>query len=84
MQGGETQDEQMTYRGIVNKGMVVFEGDKPADGTVIEVTPVETVSGDNPATHPAIGIWSNRTDLPEDPVEASKMLRKRMMARDDE
>jgi hypothetical protein len=29
--------------------------------------------------HPALGIWKNRTDLPQDPVEASKMLRERMM-----
>jgi hypothetical protein len=30
----------MTYRGIVSNGVVVLEGDKPGDGTVVEVTPV--------------------------------------------
>jgi hypothetical protein len=30
----------MTYRGIVSNGVVVLEGDKPTDGTVVEVTPV--------------------------------------------
>lgn len=31
----------------------------------------------------AYGIWRDRTDLPEDPVEASKMLRAKMMGRND-
>jgi len=31
------------------------------------------------AAHPALGIWKNRTDLPQDPVEAPKLLRERMM-----
>lgn len=39
---------------------------------------------ENPITwHPALGIWKDRTDLPQDPVEASKMLRERMMRRPD-
>ena len=29
--------------------------------------------------HPALGIWKDRADLPEDSVEASKLLRQRMM-----
>ncbi len=35
------------------------------------------------AAHPALGIWKDRTDLPDDPVEASKQLRERMMRRTD-
>jgi hypothetical protein len=27
------------------------------------------------ATHPALGIWKDRTDLPDDSIEASKQLR---------
>ena len=33
------------------------------------------------AAHPALGIWKDRTDLPDDSVEASKQLRERMMRR---
>ena len=32
--------EPMTYRGIVSNGVVVLEGAKPVNGTVVEVTPV--------------------------------------------
>lgn len=35
------------------------------------------------AAHPALGIWKDRTDLPDDSVEASKQLRERMMRRID-
>jgi hypothetical protein len=35
------------------------------------------------AAHPALGIWKDRTDLPADPVEASAVLRDRMMRRSD-
>ncbi len=35
------------------------------------------------AAHPALGIWKDRTDLPDDAVEASKILRERMMRRTD-
>jgi hypothetical protein len=31
----------MTYRGIVSNGVVVLEGNKPLEGTVVEVTPVD-------------------------------------------
>ena len=30
----------MTYRGIVSNGVVVLEGPKPVEGTLVEVTPV--------------------------------------------
>ncbi len=76
----------MTYRRIVSNGVVVLEGEKPAEGTVVEVTPVRTaaVAPATLADHPAIGIWKDRTDLPEDSVEASKILRERMIRRADE
>ncbi|HEY8666737.1 MAG TPA: hypothetical protein VIL86_08740 [Tepidisphaeraceae bacterium] len=35
------------------------------------------------AGHPALGIWRDRTDLPEDSVEASNLLRERMTRRTD-
>jgi hypothetical protein len=76
----------MTYRGIVSNGVIVLEGEKPQEGTIVEVTPLaETRSqGRGPAEHPAIGIWKDRNDLPEDPVEASKVLRERLMRRANE
>ena len=33
--------------------------------------------------HPALGIWKDRADLPDDPTDASTLLRRRMMHRDD-
>jgi hypothetical protein len=33
--------------------------------------------------HPALGIWKDRADLPDDSVEASRLLRERMMRRTD-
>jgi hypothetical protein len=35
------------------------------------------------AAHPALGIWKDRTDIPDDSVEASNLLRERMMRRSD-
>lgn len=78
--------KRMTYRGIVSNGVVVLEGEKPRDGTMVEVTPVG-VNGSGAgdvSDHPAIGIWKDRDDLPADAVEASKVLRQRMMRRADE
>ena len=76
----------MTYRGIVNNGVVVLEGEKLADGTIVEVTPIvgSAVVYASPVDHPAIGIWRDRSDLPDDPVEASKVLRQRLMRRTDQ
>lgn len=76
----------MTYRGIVNNGVVVLEGGSPGDGTVVEVTPVDeaVLARGGLADHPAVGIWKDRTDLPADTVEASKLLRERLMRRADE
>ena len=76
----------MTYRGVVSNGVVVLEGAKPKEGTVVFVTPVEPKPPrqGNAAGHPAIGIWKDRTDLPADAVEASRVLRQRLMRRADE
>ena len=35
------------------------------------------------AGHPALGMWKDRTDLPDDPTQASKVLRERLMRRVD-
>jgi hypothetical protein len=75
----------MTYRGIVSNGVVVLQGEKPVDGTPVQVTPLrESNSRMNIADHPAIGIWKGRTDLPDDAVQASKVLRQRLMRRANE
>jgi glycerol kinase len=37
-----------------------------------------TVAGTQVTAHPALGIWKDRTDLPQDSVQASKVLRERM------
>jgi len=70
----------MTYRGVVSNGVVVIEGEKPAEGTVVEVTPVPQEIK-SLADLPAFGMWRDRTDLPQDGAEASNELRKRMMRR---
>jgi hypothetical protein len=36
------------------------------------------------ASHPAVGIWKDRTDLPVNPVDASRVLREKLMRRTDE
>ena len=73
----------MTYRGIVSNGVVVLEGQKPLEGTIVEVTPLREISSQPStfASHPALGMWKDRTDFPNDAVEASKVLRKRLMDR---
>ncbi len=76
----------MTYRGVVSHGVVVLDGEKPSEGTLVEVTPLaqEAFRGGDLAAHPAIGIWRDRNDLPTDPIDASKLLRQRLMRRADE
>jgi hypothetical protein len=72
----------MSYRGHVQGNVVVLEGETPRDGTPVIVTPVE-----NPAaltSHPAFGIWKDRTDLPDDAVAASRLLRERLHGRSPE
>jgi hypothetical protein len=70
----------------MDRGVVVLDGDKPADGTIVEVTPVaQPQGGATPlAGHPALGMWKDRTDLPDDSVQASRVLRQKLMRRDDE
>ncbi|HSV16566.1 MAG TPA: hypothetical protein VLI90_20045 [Tepidisphaeraceae bacterium] len=76
----------MTYRGKVDHGVVVLVGEKPPEGTWVDVIPATEgpTPPDSLASHPAVGVWKDRTDLPEDSVEASKMLRERLMRRADE
>ncbi len=74
----------MTYRGVVSNGVVLIEGEKPADGTVVEITPVDQPVTNDLTSHPAIGVWRDRTDLPDDATLASDVLRKKLMTRDDE
>lgn len=76
----------MTYRGIVCNGVVILEGGKPDEGTVVVVTPVEAVASPDQsiAGHPALGIWKDRKDLPDDAMDASKFLRRKLMSRGDE
>ncbi len=75
----------MTYKGTVINGVVVIDGEKPAEGTRVEVTPVE-VEGSAPVVQDweyrkselmqAAGAWADRTDLPADSTEAARKLRK--------
>ncbi len=76
----------MTYRGIVNNGVVVIDGEKLGDGTIVDVTPVASANAgiDRLRHHPAVGIWKDRADLPEDSADAVKLLRQTLMRRDDE
>ena len=76
----------MTYRGIVSNGVVVIDGDKLVDGTVVDVTPHGESRQPNGTfvNHPALGIWRDRTDLPQDSIQASKALRQKLMRRVDE
>jgi hypothetical protein len=66
----------MTYRGTVKNGVVVIDGEKPADGTVVEITPVPQ-EVKSLADLPAFGMWRDRTDLPQDSAEAAAELRRR-------
>jgi len=73
----------MTYRGIVSNGVVVLEGEKPAEGTVVEVTPVTSLP-ESFRDLPGFGIWRDRTDIPEDSAEAARVLGDNLMRRTDE
>lgn len=73
----------MTYRGIMSNGVIVLEGDKPAEGTVVEVVPVPTPPKSF-RDSPGFGIWRDRTDLPEDSAEASQVLGEQLMRRSNE
>lgn len=42
--------------------------------------PISTGAAVGPAAvHPALGIWKDRADLPQDPAMASRLLREQMM-----
>jgi hypothetical protein len=77
------EEAAMTYRGTMKDGVVVIEGEKPADGTVVEITPLPPQIK-SLEEHPAFGMWRDRTDLPRDGAEASNELRRRMMRRGNE
>lgn len=49
---------------------------------LVDATPA-TAQTNRPLPHPALGMWKDRTDLPDDPVEACKLLRERMTRRGD-
>jgi hypothetical protein len=70
------EETAMTYRGVVINGVVVIDGEKPADGTAVEVTPVPQEIK-SLADLPAFGMWRDRTDLPQDGAEAAAELRRR-------
>lgn len=76
----------MIYRGKVDHGVVVLVGDKPPEGTWVDVIPATEgpMLPESLANHPALGVWKDRTDLPDDSVKASKVLRERLMRRADE
>jgi hypothetical protein len=77
------EETAMTYRGTMKNGVVVIEGEKPADGTLVEITPLPPQIK-SLEDHPAFGMWRDRTDLPQDGAEASNELRRRMMRRGNE
>jgi len=43
----------------------------------------DSAQSERVAAHPALGIWKDRADLPDDSIEASNLLRERMMHRSD-
>lgn len=76
----------MAYRGRVTAGVVVLDGEPPLEGTLVEVIPVEEGSANRPAlaSHPAVGIWKDRTDLSADSSEATRQLGRKLMGLADE
>ena len=76
----------MVYRGRVTAGVVVLEGEPPLEGTLVEVIPVKEDAANRPslASHPAAGIWKDRTDLAADSSEATRQLGRKLMGLADE
>jgi len=72
----------------MDHGVVVLDGEKPPDGTPVDVTPLNIIPAvvlcEPIASHPALGIWKDRSDLPDNSVKASRALRERLMRRDDD
>ncbi len=59
----------MTYRGRVNKGVVVIEGElKPAEGTMVRVVPIdETEAGSESSVYDRLAQIAGKVkDLPPD------------------
>ncbi len=73
-------ETRMTYRGIVANGVVVLEGAKPEDGTVVEVFPIE-VARPSPAELPSFGLWRDRAGM-TDSGKASLELRAKVERHD--
>lgn len=70
----------MTYRGIVQNGVIVLDGGaKLADGTAVEIQALDE-NGKSLLGHPALGIWREREDMSH-PAEASRRLRKQVEER---
>lgn len=70
----------MIYRGVVQGGVVIIKGDKPADGTVVHVQPAADDLSRQPEELPGFGLWRNRQDIP-DSGEASLVLRRQIEQR---
>jgi hypothetical protein len=67
----------MTYRGRVSGGVVVLqEGTQLANGTLVEVTPLEE-DHEGFGDLPGFGLWGDRADM-TDSGEASLTLRKQL------
>ena len=64
----------MTYRGIVQNGVVVIDGQKPAEGTVVEVTP------DGPAARAGIEPGDVILEADRTPVASVAELESRIAA----
>ncbi|MCH8967019.1 MAG: hypothetical protein IID43_05030 [Planctomycetes bacterium] len=70
----------MTYRGIVQDGVIVLDGGaKLADGTAVQIQALDE-NGKSLLCHPALGIWRERADL-SDSSEASRRLRRQLEKR---
>ena len=70
----------MTYRGIVQNGVIVLDGGATlAEGTAVQIRALDE-NGKSLLCHPALGIWRQRADL-GDSAEASRRLRKQLEER---
>ena len=64
----------MTYTGVMNNGVVIIEGNRPPNGTRVEVKPVTPETRN--AELPGFGIWKDRADM-ADSAQAARELRHR-------
>lgn len=70
----------MTYRGIVANGVVVLQGARPEDGTIVEVFPIDAPQPSTAAL-PAFGLWRDRVGM-TDSANASRELRAKVERHD--